>query len=899
MASFDIETFLKLQGQTGTGVFESLGMSFGLPSCMLNLAKQAMELLPSSVLSDVQSKVTDSQSKASEVSKEVYKKSMLSTGIVEFDTEKGVFIYESDTSELGMDNDDKQTKDNLEGFLDAVDNIGDTAGDLYTNTMDSLDDLQEIQDCLGGYLTKLQFQSGNSADMKQKLSPEDSEALLQSTYAADMAKLENTKAFIVKCNDTITDINSILSARRDDPSLEPKFSDAGEWDPFLNKTNFPRFSQSDPGLEDGKKVFRLTYGPPASLEGQYVLTKDGLYYDSQTGGLDPIFLAISGIVPVGDKWKYNYDPNLGGKGQAISIHSLNKFTDNMFDPDRIDDSNGIQHYYDNDHFLSVLKQQRDKLVFDLSSRLTEHISEFGENSSIVTNHRQLIISEIANHNSKINRRKKQIELAVKAPQVYGGETAPTFTPGNVPINDFSYLSDYNLEVDLEKQKALVFYQSEVEGIVLPYEPKFVHSSNKPRSMSINHLTVPTVGKGSIIYSPSSIDSGTVLSLTDSIVSKGLFAIYNFLESKTSLPDSDDYLTTNCATEDTYNNAKMLSPSPNPVFVSGLGIPYFEGITKNKSSDPKAASGIGSVLRLPNTSEFTDLTYNYEGFTMECWVYVPGIVDSSNWGRDDVSSLTKVLLGCENVGVKTGTLAVDRLGDLRDLDFLSNDRGDSFVRGMLCGFTRDRRITQENTGYSNSDGDNLPASSLSFFIAPTQSRDASAASFINNDECEDFETFYKMKVDLSATPFGEVSSQFVLVDVTVSPKKNTIEFFADGNLITTSSISNVFGVDPYTTIALPSFHKENSFEYSSTTVDGPSELQKGPLLNKFYTPWIVGGGFTDGMYKTGNFLGGDRGGLLSGLRGHVGSLKFYSRPLNTTEVLQNYKAQEGFFKNIKI
>jgi len=47
------------------------------------------------------------------------------------------------------------------------------------------------------------------------------------------------------------------------------------------------------------------------------------------------------------------------------------------------------------------------------------------------------------------------------------------------------------------------------------------------------------------------------------------------------------------------------------------------------------------------------------------------------------------------------------------------------------------------------------------------------------------------------------------------------------------------------------------------------------------------------------MGGDRGGIVSGLRGHIGSLKFYSRPLDTGEVKKNYDAQKGFFKNIKM
>jgi len=639
----------------------------------------------------------------------------------------------------------------------------------------------------------------------------------------------------------------------------------------------------------------------------YVLTNDGLYYDSYEGGLDPVYLAISGIVPVGDAWKYDYDPNLGGKGQAISLKALDKFTDNIFDPNKIDDSRGLQHYYDQDHFLAVLKQQRDKHVYDLSSDLTGFISEFGEGTSIVTNQRNLIMSEIANHNTKMNRRKKQIEVAVKAGQIYGGLTSPEFPPGEIPINDFSYLQKYNLSVDLEKQKALVFQQADVDGIVLPLETKFVKAAQpKPASLSFNQLKVPTVGKGGILYSPSSTNAGTVLSLTDQVVADGLFAIYNFLDTSLELPSSINFNVTNCATENMYNNAQLVGTSKQSIFFSGLAIPYLEGIVKNKSTDPAGASALGSFVKLPDTPEFRDLTYSSTGFTVECWAYVPNITDGAlGWasgsspGTPSPSSLTKVLFGCENTGNNPNVSAINHVGELRDLDFLKNQRGGEFVRGMLCGFTRDRRITQVSSSFSNNNYDNDPVSSLSFFIAPTQARDSSSASFINNDECQDYETFYKMKVDLSATDFGNVSSQFVLIDIACEPEKDEIRMYADGSLVATSSITSVFGVDKGIGPSLPSFKKDNSFQYSSTTVDGPSTVKQGPLLNPFYTPWIVGGGYTDGMYQHGNFLGGDRGGVVSGLRGHIGSLKFYSRPLDTSEVKKNYDAQQGFFKNIKI
>jgi len=905
MASFDLETFLKVQGQTGTGAIQALGMSYGMPSCMLNLANQALNLLPSSVLSNVQSQIATAKAKANEVTKQTFKKMMLNTGIIEFDTETGTFKFGSDSAWMGIDNDDSKTKNNLAGVLGAFQYAASFGAQIYQNYTDITNEINAIKSCLDKFSELQKFQSGNSADQKASLSQQEIDEAFDTMYAGDKAALEQAGNFIKAADEKISAINDIFAARAKDPSLEPKFLDSGELDQFLSGTSFDRVSLEDPGLDEDDPVFRLTYGPPISKDGSYVLTNDGLYYDSYEGGLDPVYLAISGMVPVGDAWKYDYDPNLGGKGQAISIESINKFTDNIFDPNRIDDSAGLQHYYNEDHFLAVVKQQRDKHVYDLSSDLQGFIDEFGEDSSVVTNQRNLIMSEIANHNTKINRRKKQIEVAVKAGQIYGDLSGPEFGPGDIPINDFSYLEKYNLAVDLEKQKALVFKQADVEGIVLPLETKFVKAAQeKAPSISFSQLSVPPVGKGSILYSPSGSSSGTVLALNDQIVSRDLFAIYNFLDSGLELPSSTNFNVTNCATDNMYNNAQLVGASRRSIFVSGIAIPYLEGIVKNKSTDVVAASALGSFIKLPDTSQFRDLTYSSTGFTMECWVHVPNITDGElGWlsgdGGASTSSLTKVLIASENVGHNPAASAIDHTGAYRDLDFLKPERGGEFVRGMVCGFTRDRRITQVSSAYSNEQYDNDPVSSLSFFVAPTQARDFSSASFINNDDCQDYESFYKMKVDLSSTGFGNVSSQFVLVDITCNPNEDKISMYADGNLVATSAISEVFGVDYRKPIALPSFKKDNSFEYSSTTVDGPTTLKQGPLLNPFYTPWIVGGGYTDGMYQYGNFLGGDRGGIISGLRGHIGSLKFYSRPLDNFEIKKNYDAQQGFFKNIKI
>lgn len=891
MASFDLNTFLRVQGQTGTGAIQALGMSFGLPSCLLNLTGNLLKLLPSSVLNDLRSQTLVGKTKANEITREIFKKIMLDTGIIEFDTETGTFRFGSDTSWMGIDDNSSQSNNDLAGLLGAFQVASSFTAQLYKNYNNVLNEINAIKECLEKLDQINKFKSGSAGQFRNP-------ARITASYAGEAARLERTSSFIVSADRLIQNIDAILVERESDPSLEPVFSDSVEFAPYLSGTTFITETIEDPEVQTNESIFRLTFGPPVSVDGQYILTNDGLYYDSISGGLDPAYAAISGIVALGNEWKYDYDPNLGGKGQTISLNTLNRYSDTLFDPDLIDDSAGMQTYYDEDDFLSVLKRQRDKQMFDLSSELVNFIND-GAGQSVITNQRQLMLSQLATHNLKINKRKKQIEIAIKGPQVFGGASSAIFSPGNIPLNDFSYLADNDVSVSLDRQKSLIFEQGDVDGIILPIDARFVQSISQ-NPLKLNHLRIPTIGKGSILYSPSGLNGASILSLTDEIITENLIGVYNFLETEISLPSSLLFKSENNATSNNYNNIQLVAPSRRSVFFSGIGIPYLEGIVKNKSTNLISASGLGSYIKLPDTTEFRDLAYSPSGFTFECWVYVPNINDAQlGWLSSTTSSLTKVLIGCENVGASLGYNSIDHLGQKRDLDYLNNDRGSMVVRGLICGFTRDRRITQNSAGFSNLNVLNDPASSLSFFIAPTQSRDFSSLSFINNDDCQDYTTFYKMKVDLSSTPFGNVSSQFVLVDITCDPMTDTIKMFADGTLVATSSISKVFGVPEKSPIQVPTFKKNNSFEYSSSSVDGPTILKQGPKLNQFFTPWIIGGGYTDGMYQYGNFMGGDRGGIVSGLRGHIGSLKFYSRPLNNSEVLNNYKAQKGFFKNIKL
>ena len=64
MGSFDLDTFLKVTGQTGTGAVQAIGTAYGMPSCMLNLAAGAMNLLPTSVLTSISAKIAEAKAAA-------------------------------------------------------------------------------------------------------------------------------------------------------------------------------------------------------------------------------------------------------------------------------------------------------------------------------------------------------------------------------------------------------------------------------------------------------------------------------------------------------------------------------------------------------------------------------------------------------------------------------------------------------------------------------------------------------------------------------------------------------------------------------------------------------------------------------------------------------------------
>ena len=172
----------------------------------------------------------------------------------------------------------------------------------------------------------------------------------------------------------------------------------------------------------------------------------------------------------------------------------------------------------------------------------------------------------------------------------------------------------------------------------------------------------------------------------------------------------------------------------------------------------------------------------------------------------------------------------------DILNLSFDNNLTTTNGLVFGFTRDRRFTRKSMP-SNLYNDSV------LVLAPTLSYDISSAGFINSravDVCNSTSSWLGMTAPVSSTVNGvslsSCEDEFCHIVLTLDPLNNSIKYYLDGVSIATSSYEGVFGISPV---------------------------------------------------------------KVSGLKGHVGSVKLYSRPLTDAEVLINYTASKNFFKNIAV
>ena len=1001
MATVDISKLAAIITSSPTPVIDALAVQFGVPTCLLDFSKAFLNMLPTSVLGGMFDGIQDGKDQAESIYKDIVHKILVDLGIMEYDTDKGKFVYVSKTSGMGIE-------ENSIAGLEGLHGLGEILGfgaQAWLIGEDIVDSFNEIKDCIDSYKSYEALQNGPAA-MADKFvgftgpdgipfSPPPASENASIIYEQNKDALEKSVSFSDKCSKQLQVIASIRKARAQDPANNPEPVFNGDItnadgqtlaDVVGDKTGFTILTGLEQDPDTGAWIIPAGYraegapdgtvdvlntsdiGAPVAKDGQFLFSRTGIYYNSYGGGLEwdgcitnivsAVYYDPDGKAYPGDgvptnalRWLQEYNPNLGGKGQAISWNTFNAWAETVFDINQINESPEMQTYYEADHFLQVLIGQRDREIYDVSTIIGEYQANgYGEDSALLLNQRQILYSKINSHNLKIKRRKKQIEVhVVLSPD----DSVPL--PGDIPINNLRTLDASKIAIQRSLQEELMFQPNEVSGIVLPLCPEFVKSEVPQDEFTVEELMVPEIGVGSIINTDKDLSlgtSGTLLSLNSHITTNNLVAIYNFLDTDLATPSSETYKVINCSTSSALDApAQLVASSITSMFPSGVGLPYFRGMCNffggvDGDGNPKASSFAGNPQYLKSAyrpygygriqggwNDIDSLLYASGGATIETWMHVPDLGDATGPGwnaNNDLSSLHRVVLGCENRG---GT--VSALDDWQTGPHF----GSNAVRGLLIGFSRDRRLTKGLTP-SNNPAENSLGSGLVFYMAPTQGVNTSGVTFLNSEKdtafCEHDNVgptgYYSLSMDTSTIVNGErfndVASKFCLATITIDYQTEKVSLYLNGTLMKSQSIQQTFGGTQYPNI--PSMLASNSFSYTNIYEkslpfnaplfppnslgqtdfwywDGPQAGGKGgPPL----TPWIIGGGYTDGMHvqeldtyasdvDTGmNFMGGQWGGKKSGLYGFLGSLKLYNRAITQEEVAKNYTGQRGFFENIK-
>jgi len=861
MPSFDANSFLTKQAGTASGAPEAtlrnLGTSFGVPNCLFDLMQNPIlaSLMPTTVLVPMRVAMEEAEAKTNAVISKIARWIKINLGINLFPDRNGNFGFFSNTNKWGLELGGAEFLSAVGSLMGAVNAGVNAAAQIYQNYQATVGQLRDIQACVGA-LELFLSSSQNEGSMKRNLTEEGAyQAAIQGENAFAQAQLAEAQTKQAKALECIKVIDAILAERELNPDLEPRVLDLE--------------------VTPTESVFRLQAGPPMALNGEFILSVDGLYYDTSEG-LEPALLELSNKeeqIKRETHWSLNFDPNLGGRGNELSSENIRYYFNSILDPKNIDDSKALQKFYSQDDVLLSIQGQKNRKVFDVSSDIVD-MTNAGQAQVLIDNMKQNLISEVAFFTAKENKRKKQIELAVKVPVLYG--KGPIYTPGNVPVNDFSFMEGTNFILDIEGQRTLVIEQDDVEGVVLPLEVKYTQKIDSTDPVVVEHLLLAGLSKGAIIDHDAPSSTAPRLPVTQTIVESDLISLYNVLTVKETEPRGSagiEYGLHNSSNLGKDYNAQIVGDASS-LLKNGLGTAFLEGVSSN------------SYIRLPPQGPIQDLVYSKKGSTFESWIQLSGLTTDSFYNDSGTSGLYRVILANENTGIASGVDPQD------NLEIMSLDEGTAFVRGMVMGFTRDCRFTS-SIAASNDNEDN-PATDAVFLIAPTQSYDSSTVGFINKEPCNaDNTNWFGLTIPVSSVTngvsFSDCGSEFSHLVVTFNPEEDKVSVYLDSKLVAASGYYDTFGTGKRQTPKIPSLALSSSFTYSGTL--------KGPPLDKFFTPWIIGGGYTDGL--TNGFTGSVFGGHTSGLKGKLGGIKLYSKPLSTSDILENYNANKNFFKFVKL
>ena len=757
-------------------------------------------------------------------------------------------------------------------------------------------------------------------------------------------------------------------------------------------------------------IFTTVFGPPVSTSGKFLLSDDGIYYDSRSGSIP--YITAERITA--KSWELRYSSNRGGKGSLYDGHNKDRFADTILSYEYKNETGAVRDFYKYDTILTNLYNDRDLQVQDVSGKVADLIaSGYAASSAIVKNYRESYASIGFAYENKIKKRKKQLQVAAlfgpygvttsaspegeglffrldnpdsirmeQAPcgneqaatvlsyetalsggiTVSGGDVSATYVKTfipEIPLNDFSYLKDIGLLPTVQSQKEAMLQSSDMDDTTNPIPPTYLSQGPGTNIQAIPERALAYEGTTDWVNtSGDTALTGTTAylrTLDSSIVTDNLVVCYNFLEpSAVGAPSSSNYGVRNYGNPGYSLNAKLVGGSASSVFTSGVSIPYLTGTTYNITNKYGTRyswldASTGSYVRLPNnymndklnlaSEPLDNLMYNDSGWSIEFWAHMPGLS----------STLTpahryKLVAANENCGDPVTNYSNSTITTVASYGG-TGIRADRRTRGMIIGW-RDRGAP----GTAN-------ASGLEFAVLPTVAQNderwgksvciAESVSGNGPSTCVT-ELGFKVGIStssLSGYTIGDASSSFAHHVVTCDLNTDTITMYVNGQFVASANVSTAFDIESGFPLNIPTAIAEGA--YQDTSERYGERLFRGSLNGKppIFTPWILGGGFTDNVGHESppifsstfpGFLGTNTndsyfrsameasGGPVgqhsvlatntpglggynptganyllarSGLNGHLGSFKMYSKPLSTKEVLVNYNAQNPFFSGI--
>ena len=264
MASFDLDTFLASQGQ-GQGLVGSIGTSFGLPSCMLNLTQDLLSLIPGPALNGMLEATDAASQKANQVIASMFNKLGLNN-ILAFDTENGFISFASNSSELLANSGESGFLQTLTDITTAMGEVAAIGGQLYSNYQAVAGQYERIKDCLDSFLNVKKFSGGAAGDQRIQLNSDEYNELLEQRLGPYLNQLRSAKDALDALNKFAADLRAELAARNKIPELEPRV-----------REDYSYIFSGSTGIivdEETPELIRLVFGPPKTTTGQYLLSTD-------------------------------------------------------------------------------------------------------------------------------------------------------------------------------------------------------------------------------------------------------------------------------------------------------------------------------------------------------------------------------------------------------------------------------------------------------------------------------------------------------------------------------------------------------------------------------------------------------------------------------------------------